>query len=318
MPPKPIAIKLPSSTGSLGGLHLSGALILRVDRSNSGVLLIDRSEKKPTFREVAATELPRSVTAGVFTADGQHLMLLCTDDSQELPARLVALEVQTGALASGFDLGLARPRELWAHPDGERVYVSDETQTVSLSKRGDVLATFPLLDPDSSSGDSPRFAFNASGTHVLFEVSGGFTVKELGTKKTASFEARSALWLDDDSLLARVRVGDRETGRMELHRIDAATGALVKQLAILPDLPGANVSSCAVNGTHAAFSFLSTRRAGSGAKRTTLHLLQVDLSTGRSSVADIAGRPSGSQVCVGPEATFVAVNMQSVLHVFPH
>jgi hypothetical protein len=319
MPSKAIAIKLPSSTGSLAGLSQSGPLLLRVDSSNSNVLLIDLGEKKPTFREVPGTVAPRSVTAGVFSADGQQLVLLCTDDNQEHPARVEVLAAATGVPVSGFDLALTKPREVWAHPDGERVYVSDDVQTVCLSKRGDVLDTFPLLGPDSSSYDGPRFAFNASGSHALFEVSDGFTVKALGKKKSATFEARSAVWLDEASILARVWVGERATGRMELHRIDAVSGKFLKRLAILPDLPGANVSSFAVSGTWAAFTFLSTRPAAFGkAGKTTLHFLQVDLSTGKSTVADVAGRPSGSRVCVGPEATFVVVNVQGVLHVFPH
>jgi hypothetical protein len=321
MPSKAIVakpIKLPSSTGSLAGLSQSGSLLLRVDSYTGNVLLIDLSGKKPTFREFPGTVAPRVATAGVFSADGQHLLLLCTDDSQELPARVEVLAAATGAAVSGFDLALTKPREIWAHPDGERVYVSNHTHTVRLSRRGDVLETFPLLDPDSSTYDGPRFAFNASGTHALFQVSEGFTVKALGKKQSATFEARSAVWLDQDSVLARVWVGERATGHMELQRIDAASGKLVKRLATLPDLPGANVSSFAASGTWAGLSFLSTRAAFGKAKKTTLHFLQVDLSTGKSTVADVAGRPSGSLVCVGPEATFVVVNMQSALHVFPH
>lgn len=292
-------ISLPRGAGSLAQLTQSATHVLRVDRSGPA-LLVDVSGKKPVAHELPMTILPGkgsepdaalTIEAADFSPDGSRLVVLRggTDRNGGRKPSVEFIDPNTRAVVSSFEPKLEKPWGVRVHPDGERLYVMGTPVTLVLSLKGKVLDRI---------GSDHGFELSPLGTHMLFEFPNSeWRVRPVEKPKFVSFEAGTARWRDDASLISTTW---KSTEEDVVGLVDAKTGK-TKKLATLP-----RIDSLEVYGDRVLASSCKGKKA---------EAFVITLPSGKVQRFELPGSPSGTQVSLGPAGAFVAVNWQKSLHV---
>lgn len=276
-------IPLPRRIASLSQLSQSATHVLLVDREQAS-LLIDVSAKKAVVHE-----LPAGQISGGFSADGQRLVLL----SSRTP-RVLVLETATRRELARFEVktkrrwGVTTPYEVSLHPDGERIFVKGRPETIVFSLKGKVLDRI---------GTPGTFELSPSGTHLLFGDAGKFMLRPMEAARFVKFEALSATWCDDQTLVATTPAQFRHA---RVNRVDAKTGKLKKFYVLPPPDPWA---------AHGRWVLAITV-----AKKVGVSV--IDLGDGRTQPFVLPGAAATTCVSAGASRGYVAVNGQKALHGF--
>lgn len=291
-------IALTRGSGTLTQLTQSATHVFRVDRSGPS-LLVDLSGKKPVVHELPPTVLPGKgsepdtalvIEAADFTPDGSKLVVLRS--GAERSGRKPAIEVidcGTRAVVSSFALSLAKPSGVRVHADGSRLFVSGAPVTLLTSLGGKVLDRI---------GTEHRFAPSPSVAKYLFEFPRSeWRVRPVDKAKFVSFEAGSAWWRDDETLISTTW---KSTEEDVIGLVDAKTGK-TKKLATLP-----RIDSLEAFGDQVLASSCKGKKA---------EAFVIALPSGKVQRFELPGSPSGTRVSFGPKGAFIAVNWQKSLHV---
>lgn len=292
-------ISLPRGAGSLAQLTQSATHVFRVDRSGPA-LLVEVSGKKPVAHELPMSILPGKgsepdaalvIEAAHFTPDGSRLVVLRggTDRNGGRKPSVEFIDPTTRAVVSSFELKLDKPWGVRVHPDGERVFVMGTPETLVLSLAGKVLDRI---------GTERHFELSPSGSQFLFEFpKNEWRVRPAEKPKFVSFEAGSARWRDDASLISTTW---KSTEEDVLGLVDAKTGK-TKKLATLPRID--------------SFEAFGDQVLASSCKGDKAEAFVIALPSGKVQRFELPGSPSGTRVSFGPAGAFVAVNWQKTLHV---
>lgn len=292
-------ISLPRGPGSLAQLTQSATHVLRIDRSGPA-LLVDLSGKKPVAHEFpigivkgAGSEPDAAlvIESGGFSPDGARMVFLRggTDRNGGKKPSVELIDTQSRALLSSFELKVQKPWGVRMHPDGERIFVFGSPETVVFSSKGKVLDRI---------GTERGFELSPSGTHMLFEFGDGeYRVRPVDKPKFVTFEASSATWRDDSTLITTTwKSMDEDV----LNLVDASTGK-AKKLATLPSIDSLEAFGDQVLAT--------------SVKGKKVEAFLIALPSGKVQRFELVGSPSGTRVSLGPAGAFIAVNWQKVLHV---
>ncbi|MFT3709551.1 MAG: hypothetical protein QM817_18135 [Archangium sp.] len=290
-------ITLPRGPGSLRQLVQCGSWIARLDASGS-TWLVDTSAKKPAIHEVPTLTLGgegndanRAFTAeaGGFSADGKHFALLRAGAAGLRLPSIEVLDVATRTKVHGFELKMKAPYNVQWHPDGERLYVSGNPETVVFSLKGKVLDRI---------GTDHGFELSPLGTQYLIKVSGSeWVVRPHDKPKFVKVEANDITFADEETL---VFSGWSQTDKTPLFKAPTKTGK-AKKLLVLEQRP----SSLVAFGSR-ALAVLA------GDKKVFAQV--IELKNGRAQRKELQGAPSGTAASMGADAAYVQVNWSKTLH----